>query len=102
VRPTKRHRDLGQSLWLDNISRDLLPSGVLEPYISELSVTGLTSNPTIFNKAIRNSTAYNPAIREKVRDGRAGEQLFFKQVRHGSSKPADTAGTSMRFLRQAG
>jgi len=52
-------RNLGQSLWLDNITRDLLDSGTLERYIKEFSVTGLTSNPTIFDHAIRNSTAYD-------------------------------------------
>ena len=61
--------DLGQSIWLDNITRDLLNSGTLKRYIDELSVTGLTSNPTIFDHAIKNSTTYDDAIRQKVRGG---------------------------------
>jgi transaldolase len=70
------HR-LGQSLWLDNITRDLLTSGTLERYVRELSVTGLTSNPTIFEKAIKKSTAYDATIRQKLGEGRAAEELFF-------------------------
>ena len=54
-----RLHDLGQSVWLDNITRDLLNSGTLKRYIDELSVTGLTSNPTIFDHAIKNSSAYD-------------------------------------------
>jgi transaldolase len=69
--------DLGQSLWLDNITRDLLTSGTLQRYVDELSVTGLTSNPTIFDHAIKNSTAYDAAIRHKLDQGRTGEDLFF-------------------------
>jgi transaldolase len=69
--------DLGQSLWLDNITRDLLTSGTLQRYVDELSVTGLTSNPTIFDHAIKNSTAYDAAIRDKLDQGRTGEDLFF-------------------------
>src|ERR1700722_20360630 len=69
---------LGQSLWLDNITRDLLDSGTLKRYIDEFSVTGLTSNPTIFDHAIKNSTAYDAAIREKVSKGKSGEALFFE------------------------
>ena len=69
--------DLGQSLWLDNITRDLLSSGTLRRYIDDLSVTGLTSNPTIFDHAIKNSSAYDAAIRDKLREGKSGEALFF-------------------------
>ncbi len=69
--------DLGQSLWLDNITRDLLSTGTLRRYINELSVTGLTSNPTIFDHAIKNSSAYDDAIRDKLRQGKSGEALFF-------------------------
>ena len=61
---TQQLHDLGQSIWLDNITRDLLTSGTLKRYVAELSVTGLTSNPTIFDHAIKNSTAYDVAIRE--------------------------------------
>lgn len=75
--PTKLLCDMGQSLWLDNITRDLLTSARLERYISELSVTGLTSNPTIFYKALQTSTAYDQQIRESVAAGRDGEALFF-------------------------
>lgn len=70
--------DLGQSLWLDNITRDLLDSGALERYITEFSVTGLTSNPTIFDHAIKNSTAYDAPICEKILEGKSGEELFFE------------------------
>jgi transaldolase len=69
---------LGQSIWLDNITRSLLDSGTLKRYIDELSVTGLTSNPTIFDHAIKNSAAYDDAIREKLSRGKSGETLFFE------------------------
>jgi transaldolase len=78
MKATQRLHDLGQSIWLDNITRDLLDSGTLKRYIDELSVTGLTSNPTIFDHAIKNSTAYDAAIREKVSKGKSGETLFFE------------------------
>jgi len=74
---TGKLHDLGQSIWLDNITRDLLSGGTLKHYIGELAVTGLTSNPTIFDHAIRNSTTYDDTIRQKVRAGRSGEDLFF-------------------------
>jgi len=77
MKATQLLHNLGQSIWLDNITRDLLNSGTLQSYIGELSVTGLTSNPTIFDQAIKNSTAYDAAIREKVKTGTAGEALFF-------------------------
>src|SRR6202167_5874291 len=78
MKATQALHDLGQSIWLDNITRDLLDSGTLKRYIDELSVTGLTSNPTIFDQAIKNSTAYDPAIREKLSKGKSGEALFFE------------------------
>ncbi len=78
MKPTQALHNLGQSLWLDNITRDLLDSGTLERYIHELSVTGLTSNPTIFDHAIKNSAAYDAAIRQKVSRGQSGETLFFE------------------------
>ena len=62
MKGTERLHGLGQSLWLDYISRDLLNSGKLKLYIDEFSVTGLTSNPTIFDQAINNSTAYDAAV----------------------------------------
>jgi transaldolase len=78
MKATQALHSLGQSLWLDNITRDLLNSGTLQRYIDELSVTGLTSNPTIFDHAIKNSTAYDAAIREAARRGKSGETLFFE------------------------
>jgi transaldolase len=78
MKPTQKLHDLGQSLWLDNITRDLLNSGTLRHYRDELSVTGLTSNPTIFDHAIKNSTDYDEAIRQKLEQGKAGEELFFE------------------------
>ena len=78
MKPTKTLHNLGQSIWLDNITRDLLDSGTLARYIDELSVTGLTSNPTIFDHAIKNSAAYDATIREKISQGKSGETLFFE------------------------
>jgi transaldolase len=78
MKATQLLRNLGQSIWLDNITRDLLNSGTLSRYIAELSVSGLTSNPTIFDHAIKNSTAYDTAIREKLSKGKSGEALFFE------------------------
>jgi transaldolase len=69
---------LGQSLWLDNITRDLLDQGTLKRYIDELSVTGLTSNPTIFEQAIKNSSAYDADIRDKLKQGKSEEKIFFE------------------------
>jgi transaldolase len=77
MKATRKLHDLGQSLWLDNITRDLLNSGTLKRYIEELSVTGLTSNPTIFDHAIKNSTTYDDAIRQKAASAKSGEDLFF-------------------------
>ncbi len=68
----------GQSIWLDNITRDMLDGGTLQRYIDEWSVTGLTSNPTIFDHAIKNSPAYDSSIREKLKRGKSGEALFFE------------------------
>jgi len=78
MKATETLHDRGQSLWLDNITRDLLETGTLKRYIDELSVTGLTSNPTIFDHAIKNSSAYDAAIRKKVKEGKSGEELFFE------------------------
>ena len=77
MKATRALHNLGQSIWLDNITRDLLDSGTLARYIDEFSVTGLTSNPTIFDHAIKNSTAYDAAIRDKMSKGKSGEALFF-------------------------
>ena len=87
MKATKLLHNLGQSLWLDNITRDLLKSGTLKRYIDELSVTGLTSNPTIFDHAIKNSGAYDAAIRE--RRGKPAEPLFFELALEDISRAAD-------------
>jgi transaldolase len=78
MKATQIVHDLGQSLWLDNITRSLLKTGVLGRYIDELSVTGLTSNPTIFDHAIKNSSDYDNAIKSKLAEGKSGEKLFFE------------------------
>ncbi|MCC6208314.1 MAG: transaldolase [Gammaproteobacteria bacterium] len=78
MKVTQQLHDLGQSLWLDNITRGLLTSGTLSRYIKEYAVTGLTSNPTIFDHAIKNSDFYDDAIRQKALDGKSGEALFFE------------------------
>jgi transaldolase len=77
MKPTQQLHDAGQSLWLDHITRGLLMSGTLARTIEELSVTGLTSNPTIFDHAIAGTTDYDDAIRRKVKEGRSAEELFF-------------------------
>src|SRR5258708_22000995 len=77
MKATQALHNQGQSIWLDNIRRDLVDRGTLARYINELSVTGLTSNPTIFDQAIKNSTAYDAAIRDKMSKGKSGEALFF-------------------------
>src|SRR3984893_19530540 len=89
MKATQQLHDLGQSLWLDNITRDLLNSGTLKRYIDELSVTGLTSNPTIFDHAIKNSAAYDTPIREKLQKGRSGEALFFELALEDITRAAD-------------
>jgi transaldolase len=81
--------ELGQSLWLDNITRDLLDSGTLKRYIDELSVTGLTSNPTIFEQAIKKSSAYDSDIRTKLNDGKSEEQVFFELAMKDLTRAAD-------------
>jgi transaldolase len=89
MKATETLHDRGQSLWLDNITRDLLETGTLARYIGELSVTGLTSNPTIFDHAIKNSAAYDAAIRKKVREGKSGEELFFELALEDLTRAAD-------------
>jgi len=89
MKATETLHDRGQSLWLDNITRDLLESGTLARYIDELSVTGLTSNPTIFDHAIKNSSAYDAAIRKKVKEGNSGEPLFFELALEDLTRAAD-------------
>lgn len=77
MKPTQKLHDLGQSLWLDNITRDLLNNGTLQRYIDDLSVTGLTSNPTIFDNAIKNSAMYDEDISRSASAARLGEDAFF-------------------------
>jgi transaldolase len=89
MKATELLHNLGQSLWLDNITRDLLNSGTLKRYIAELSVTGLTSNPTIFDHAIKNSTAYDDAIRDRLAQGKSGEALFFELALEDIIRAAD-------------
>jgi len=78
MKATQRLHDAGQSIWLDHITRALVASGTLARYVRELSVTGLTSNPTIFDQAIAKSQDYDAAIRERTAAGKAGEELFFE------------------------
>ena len=89
MKATQTLHDLGQSLWLDNITRDLLDNGTLQHYIDALAVTGLTSNPTIFNLAIQNSTAYDAAIHKKLKEGKSGEELFFELALEDLTRAAD-------------
>ena len=89
MKATQLVHNLGQSIWLDNITRDLLESGTLQRYIDTLSVTGLTSNPTIFDHAIKNSTAYDAAIRAGLAKGKAGEELFFDLALDDITRAAD-------------
>ncbi|MEA2923008.1 MAG: transaldolase [Alphaproteobacteria bacterium] len=89
MKATHDLHDLGQSLWLDNITRNLLKTGVLRRYIDELSVTGLTSNPTIFDHAIKNSSDYDGAIKSKLAEGKSGEKLFFELALEDLTQAAD-------------
>ena len=89
MKATQQLHNLGQSIWLDNITRDLLNNGTVERYIAELSVTGLTSNPTIFDHAIKNSSSYDGAIREHAGKGKSGEELFFQLALEDLTRAAD-------------
>ena len=89
MNPTQKLQSVGQSLWLDNITRDLLTSGTLKHYIDELSVTGLTSNPTIFDKAIGESGAYDAAIARKAASALSDEDLFFELALEDLTRAAD-------------
>ena len=89
MKATELLHNLGQSIWLDNITRDLLTSGTLKRYVDELSVTVLTSNPTIFENAIKNSTAYDASIREKLQEGKSSEELFFELALEDLTQAAD-------------
>ena len=86
---TQQLHDLGQSLWLDNITRALLTSGTLRRYIEEFAVTGLTSNPTIFDQAIKNGGHYDDAIRNKALEGKSGVALFFELAVEDLTQAAD-------------
>jgi transaldolase len=86
---TKNLHDLGQSLWLDNITRDILDDGTLRRYIDTLSVTGLTSNPTIFDEAISKTAVYDKAIRQKASSGLSGEDLFIEIALEDLRRAAD-------------
>ena len=89
MKATQLLSNLGQSLWLDNITRDLLDTGTLKRYIDEFSVTGLTSNPTIFEKAIKKSSAYDAPIREGLAKGKSSEELFFDLALEDITRAAD-------------
>jgi transaldolase len=89
MKATQLLHDLGQNLWLDNITRDLLNTGTLKRYIEELSVTGLTSNPTIFDHAIKNSSAYDAAISKMLNEAKSGEELFFELALEDLTRAAD-------------
>ncbi len=88
MKATELLHNLGQSIWLDNITREILDNGTLKRYIDDLSVTGLTSNPTIFNHAIENSSSYDAGIREKLNKGESGEGLFFELALEDISRAA--------------
>jgi transaldolase len=89
MKATGKLHELGQSIWLDNITRALLRSGTLRRYIQELSVTCLTSNPTIFEHAIKNSHDYDDAIRQKLKEGKSTEALFFDLALEDLTQAAD-------------
>jgi transaldolase len=89
MKATQKLHDMGQSLWLDNITRGLLTGGTLRRYIQEFSITGLTSNPTIFDHAIKNSHDYDDAIRQKLQEGKSGEALFFELALEDLQQAAD-------------
>src|SRR5262249_49575286 len=89
MRPTRALHDLGQSLWLDNITRDLLNTGTLQRYIDELSVTGLTSNPTIFDHAISNSATYDEDLARRSAWAKSAEDLFFELALADLTRAAD-------------
>jgi transaldolase len=89
MKATQLLHDLGQSIWLDNITRDLLKRGTLQRYTDEFSVSGLTSNPTIFDHAIKNSSDYDASIRDELARGKSGEDLFFDVALADITRAAD-------------
>jgi transaldolase len=89
MNPTAQLNRAGQSLWLDNITRDLLTSGTLRHYIDDLAVTGLTSNPTIYDKAIGGTAAYDEAVRVAAAHESSGEEVFFELALDDLTRAAD-------------
>jgi transaldolase len=89
MKPTQQLHGLGQSLWLDNITREMLDDGTLRRYIDEYAITGLTSNPTIFNAAIGDGHAYDAGIRKKAHAGLEGEALFMELALEDLRRAAD-------------
>lgn len=89
MKPTQQLHAIGQSIWLDHITRELLTSGTLRRYLADLSVTGLTSNPTLFDQAIAHTSLYDDAIRRKVGEGKSGEDLFFELALEDLGQAAD-------------
>lgn len=89
MKPTRWLHDLGQSLWLDNITREMLDRGTLQRYVEQFSITGLTSNPSIFDGAIGNGDAYDAGIREKASAGKSGETLFLELALEDLRRAAD-------------
>jgi transaldolase len=89
MKATEQLHDLGQGLWLDSINRDLLTTGTLRRYKDELFVTGLTSNPVIFDDAIRNSSSYDGSIRRKAAEGKNGDALFYELALEDLTQAAD-------------
>jgi transaldolase len=89
MKPTRQLQDLGQSLWLDNITRELLDNGALRRYIEDFSITGLTSNPSIFDGAIGGGDTYDACIRMKAREGKSGEALFIELALEDLRRAAD-------------
>ena len=96
MKATEWLHEQGQSLWLDNITRDLLNNGTLKRYIDELSVTGLTSNPTIFDHAIRKSMAYDASIVRKAKGCNSPEELFYELALEDLSRAAEIGRASCR------
>jgi transaldolase len=92
MKPNQQLHELGQSLWLDNITRTMLREGTLKRYIDEFSVTGLTSNPTIFDKAISGTDAYEDSIKRLLDEGASGEELFFALALEDLRDAADLFG----------
>jgi transaldolase len=89
MKVTQQLHDLGQRIWLDNMTRELMISGTLQRYISDYAVTGLTSNPTIFHNALKGSSFYDESIRKKFRAGKSAEEIFIELAVADLTKAAD-------------